>query len=128
MDQGVEMMDQGVEMMDQGVEMTDPGEMELSVQVLEVLPGNLEVVDGGTGSRRRMRSGDPGVAVPEVALLQDAMIVICAEVLLQDVGLLLARIEMLGPGDVEEEEEVLPPEEMIEEAVTRGQLEAALRT
>merc|ERR1719350_1926637 len=116
MDQGVEMMDQGVEMMDQGVEMTDPGEMELSDQVLEDLPGDLAVVDGGTGSRRRMRSGDPGVAVPEVALLQDAMIVICAEVLLLDVGLLLARIEMLGPGDVEEEEEVLPPGEMIEEA------------
>ena len=71
-----------------------------------------------------MRSGDPEVVVPEGDLLQDAMIGICAEDLLQDVDLLLARIGMLGPGDVEE---VLPPEEMIEEAVTRGQLEAVLR-
>ena len=72
-----------------------------------------------------MRSGDPEVVVPEGDLLQDAMIGICAEDLLQDVDLLLARIGMLGPGDVEEEE-VLPPEEMIEEAVTRGQLEVVL--
>lgn len=119
----VEMTDQDVAMMDLGEEMTDPGEMEPRDQVLEVLPGDPAVVDGGTGSRRRMRSGDPGVAVPEVALLQDAMIVICAEVLLQDVDLLLERTEMLGPGDVEV---VLPPGEMIEEAVTRGQLEVVL--
>ena len=97
----------------------------LLLQVLEDLHGNLAVVDGGTGSRRRMRSGDPEVVVPEGDLLQDAMIGICAEDLLQDVDLLLARIGMLGPGDVEEEE-VLPPGEMIEEAATRGQLEAVL--
>merc|ERR1719384_438166 len=74
-----------------------------------------------------MRSGDPGVAVPEEALLQDAMIAICGEALLLDAGLHLERTEMLGPGDEEEEEEVLHPGEMIEEAVTRGQLEAVLR-
>lgn len=133
----VEMMDRDAEMMvlqdgemtDQGGEMMDPGEMGLSDQGLEAPPGNLAAEDGGIGSKRRMRSGDPGAA-PEEALLRDAMIATCAVDLHQDVDLrqdadlLLVRIEMLVPGGVAE---VLPQGEMTgeaEEAVTKDQLEA----
>jgi len=136
----VEMMDRDAEMMvlqdgemtDQGGEMMDPGEMGPSDQGLGAPPGNLAAEDGGIGSKRRMRSGDPGAA-PEEALLRDAMIATCAVDLhqdvdlLQDEALLLVRIEMPGPGGVEEVE-ALPPGEMIEEAeeaVTRDQPEAA---
>lgn len=133
----VEMMDRDAEMMvlqdgemtDQGGEMMDPGEMGPSDQGLGAPPGNLAAEDGGIGSKRRMRSGDPGAA-PEEALLRDAMIATCAVDLHQDVDLrqdadlLLVRIEMLVPGGVAE---VLPPGEMTgeaEEAVTKDQLEA----
>jgi len=127
--QDVETMDQDVEMTDPGEEMTDPGEMGLSDQGLVAPPGSLAAEDGETGSKRRMRSGDPGAA-PEEALLRDAMIATCAVDLhqdvdlLQDEALLLVRIEMPGPGGVAE---VLPPGEMTgeaEEAVTKDQLEA----
>merc|ERR1719154_867649 len=130
--QDVVTMDQGGEMMDQGGEMMDPGEMGLSDQGLVAPPGNLAAADGETGSKGRMRSGDPGAA-PEEALLQDAMIATCGVDLRQDVdlhqdeALLLVRIEMPVPGGVEEVE-ALPPGEMIEEAeeaVTRDQPEAA---
>lgn len=133
----VEMMDRDAEMMvlqdgemtDQGGEMMDPGEMGPSDQGLGAPPGNLAAEDGGIGSKRRMRSGDPGAA-PEEALLRDAMIATCAVDLhqgvdlRQDADLLLVRIEMLVPGGVAE---VLPPGEMTgeaEEAVTKDQLEA----
>merc|ERR1719237_102090 len=126
------MTDPGEEMTDPGEEMTDPGEMGLSDQGLVAPPGNLAAEDGEIGSKRRMRSGDPGAA-PEEAPLRDAMIATCAVDLhqdvdlLQDEALLLVRIEMLAPGGVEEVE-ALPPGEMIEEAeeaVTRDQPEAA---
>lgn len=132
MDQDAEMMVlQDGEMTDQGGEMMDPEEMGLSDQGLEAPPGNLAAEDGGIGSKRRMRSGDPGAA-PEEALLRDAMIATCAVDLHQDVGLrhdadlLLVRIEMLVPGGVEEVE-ALPPGEMTgeaEEAAMKDQLEA----
>lgn len=130
MDRDAEMMVlQDGEMTDQGGEMMDPGEMGLSDQGLVAPPGNLAAEDGGIGSKRRMRSGDPGAA-PEEALLRDAMIATCAVDLhqgvdlRQDADLLLVRIEMLVPGGVAE---VLPPGEMTgeaEEAVTKDQLEA----
>lgn len=130
MDRDAEMMVlQDGEMTDQGGEMMDPGEMGPSDQGLGAPPGNLAAEDGGIGSKRRMRSGDPGAA-PEEALLRDAMIATCAVDLHQDVDLRqdadlhLVRIEMLVPGGVAE---VLPPGEMTgeaEEAVTKDQLEA----
>jgi len=130
MDRDAEMMVlQDGEMTDQGGEMMDPEEMGPSDQGLGAPPGNLAAEDGGIGSKRRMRSGDPGAA-PEEALLRDAMIAICAVDLHQDVDLRqdadlhLVRIEMLVPGGVAE---VLPPGEMTgeaEEAVTKDQLEA----
>ena len=126
MDRDAEMMVlQDGEMTDQGGQMMDPEEMGLSDQGLEAPPGNLAAEDGGIGSKRRMRSGDPGAA-PEEALLRDAMIATCAVDLRQDADLLLVRIEMLVPGGVEEVE-ALPPGEMTgeaEEAAMKDQLEA----
>merc|ERR1719350_1808564 len=98
-------------MMDRGVMtvldvMTDLGGTGPRGLALEAPPGNLAVEAGEIGSRKRMMSGDRGVALEEEALLPGVD-------LRQDVDPLPARTgEMLDPGGVEEG---LPPGEMIEE-------------
>merc|ERR550517_1309553 len=85
----------------------DPGEMGPRDQ--EVQPGDLAAVAGGTGSRGRMRSGDPGAAQEEAPL--------------QDVDLLLVtRTEKIrGLGDAEDPHQ----EERIEEVVAASREGAA---
>merc|ERR1740128_1164256 len=109
-------------MMDPGV-MTDLGGTGMRGQDLGAPPGDLAAVAGEIGSRKRMMSGDLGVAALEEETLLPGVD------LHQDVDHLLARTGvMLDPGGVAEDHHPGEMTEEQEEAASREEVEAAAVT